>query len=185
MTRPGDPRREALAAVAAAHPAGDTEESRAIGRLLELLEAPPDPFDRSTLPLHVTASAVVLSPDGQVLLHRHRRLARWLQPGGHIEADEAPAAAALRETVEETGLRATHPLKGPVLLHIDEHPGPDRHVHLDLRYLLHADPAVPADVAGEDGGDGGPMLRWVATDTPDLFDRSLLRAVRALRDRLA
>lgn len=184
MTSSLDQRRGALASVVASHPTGDAEESRAVARLLGLLAGPEDPFDRSTLPLHVTASAVVLSPDGDVLLHHHRRLSRWLQPGGHIEPGEEPAEAALRETVEETGLRATHPTKGPVLLHVDEHPGPDRHLHLDLRYLLHADPSVLADVAGEDGGDGGPMLRWVTVDATDVLDLSLLRAVRALQARL-
>ncbi len=178
-----DPRRGALAALLAGHPCGDDEERRAVARLGALLAGGPDPFARTTLPAHVTASAIVVGPDGRLLLHRHRRLARWLQPGGHVDPGEEPAVAALRETAEETGLEPSHPRHGAVLLHVDEHPGPDRHVHLDLRYLLHADPARAVG-AGEDTGDGGAELRWVATDELGDVDVSLRRAVRALVVRL-
>jgi 8-oxo-dGTP pyrophosphatase MutT (NUDIX family) len=41
---------------------------------------------------------------GRVLLHWHRKLGRWLPPGGHIEAGELPDEAARRETLEETGV---------------------------------------------------------------------------------
>lgn len=178
-----DLRRSELAAVLALHPCGDDEEVRAVAHLTALLEAAPDPFARTTLPAHVTGSAVVLGPDGRLLVHRHRRLGRWLQPGGHVEAGEAPATAAERETREETGLVPAHPPTGPVLVHVDEHPGPDGHIHLDLRYLLHVDPSR-TDGPGEDAGRGGAELRWLAPDDLADVDRSLRRAVRALRQRL-
>jgi 8-oxo-dGTP pyrophosphatase MutT (NUDIX family) len=178
-----DPRRSAVATLLANHPCGDDEEVRAVARLGGLLAGPADPFARATLPAHVTGSAIVLGPDGLLLVHRHRRLGRWLQPGGHVEPGEDPAATALRETREETGLVPTHPAPGPVLLHVDEHPGPDGHVHLDLRYLLHVDPAR-TEGPGEDAGGGGAELRWLAPDDLGDVDRSLRRAVRALRIRL-
>jgi len=40
----------------------------------------------------------------RVLLVHHRALQKWLPVGGHIELDEDPEAAALREAREETGL---------------------------------------------------------------------------------
>jgi 8-oxo-dGTP pyrophosphatase MutT (NUDIX family) len=38
------------------------------------------------------------------LLIHHRRLGKWLPLGGHIELDEDPEIAALREAKEESGL---------------------------------------------------------------------------------
>ena len=51
-------------------------------------------------------AAVVVGPRG-VLLHRHRRLGLWLQPGGHIEPGETPAEAAAREVKEESGIHVS------------------------------------------------------------------------------
>ena len=49
---------------------------------------------------HFTASGIVLSGDDHVLLVEHRKLGCWLYPGGHIDANEDPAQAVLREVVE-------------------------------------------------------------------------------------
>jgi 8-oxo-dGTP pyrophosphatase MutT (NUDIX family) len=38
-------------------------------------------------------------------MHFHRKLGRWLPPGGHIEDNELPDDAAVREVLEETGVR--------------------------------------------------------------------------------
>jgi 8-oxo-dGTP pyrophosphatase MutT (NUDIX family) len=85
-----------------------------------------------------------------VLLHYHRKLRKWLPPGGHIEDGELPDEAALREVQEETGIRAR--LVGPRGLPIDEprqlvvpagiqlediYPG---HQHVDLVYFAVPDP---------------------------------------------
>lgn len=48
--------------------------------------------------------AVFVVHEGRVLLHLHRKLGKWLPPGGHIEPDELPDEAALREVEEESGL---------------------------------------------------------------------------------
>ncbi len=42
--------------------------------------------------------------DGKILLIHHRGLNKWLPLGGHVELDEDPEAAALREAKEESGL---------------------------------------------------------------------------------
>jgi 8-oxo-dGTP pyrophosphatase MutT (NUDIX family) len=173
----------------ARHTARDTEEQRALMTLELLLASAPDPFSRSTLPTHITSSAVVIDPERDlVLLHRHRRLGVWLQPGGHIEDGEDAARAALRETREETGHSATHPAAGPLIGHVDEHPGPDGHIHLDLRFvLLSGRDAAVADDAEASGahGDAGPRLRWVTREeAAGLSDASLLRALDAIRELL-
>jgi len=115
-----------------------------------------NPFDRHADLVHVTGSALVLGRRGTVL-HVHKRIGRWMQPGGHLEPGEDPAEAALREGVEETGLPLAHPLAGPRLVHLDVHrAGPkSSHVHLDLRYLLVCDDVDPTPPPGE-----STEVRW-------------------------
>jgi ADP-ribose pyrophosphatase YjhB (NUDIX family) len=56
------------------------------------------------LPHHFTASGLVLA-DGHILLVNHKRLGAWVPPGGHIEEFELPEETAVREILEETGVR--------------------------------------------------------------------------------
>ncbi|HUP59776.1 MAG TPA: NUDIX domain-containing protein [Thermoanaerobaculia bacterium] len=73
--------------------------------MLDLVRDAAEPFSRAHFaPGHVTASCFIIDDGGRLLLHHHRRLDRWLQMGGHVEGDETPDAAALREGAEESGL---------------------------------------------------------------------------------
>jgi 8-oxo-dGTP pyrophosphatase MutT (NUDIX family)/GNAT superfamily N-acetyltransferase len=166
-------------AVAARRPVDARERSSMVAFLTELdrLERP---FDEHADKVHVTASAIVVGERG-VVLHRHKRLGLWLQPGGHIDAGEAPWDAALREAQEETGLPVEHaarPADGPpALLHVDVHPGPRGHRHLDLRYLLHAPPVAPAPPAGE-----SQEVRWFQWHRAvDIAEPGLEGVLRALQ----
>jgi 8-oxo-dGTP pyrophosphatase MutT (NUDIX family) len=130
------------------------------------------PFDEHADPVHVTASAVVVGPRG-VLLHRHKRLGIWIQPGGHVEADEALLGAAQRETLEETGLSAE--AVGDEPLHIDVHAAPKGHEHLDVRFLLRAD-GEPRPAAGE-----SPEVAWFGwSDAVAATDAALAPLLRHL-----
>src|SRR5215218_4475983 len=53
---------------------------------------------------HFTVAVFVVW-EGKVLLHLHRKLGMRLPPGGHIERDELPDDAAVREVFEETGVK--------------------------------------------------------------------------------
>ena len=107
--------------------------------------------------------AVLIVTAGRVVLLWHEKLARWLPPGGHIEPDELPDEAALREVEEETGLRVRLlgerglPITDPSLPHQlvrpqgiqleDIRPG---HQHIDLVYFAEPEddphPPFPAGV---------------------------------------
>jgi 8-oxo-dGTP pyrophosphatase MutT (NUDIX family) len=131
----------------------DEREARSIEAFRVAMTTLSDPCSESADTTHVTASAIVVGPEG-LLLHRHKRLGIWLQPGGHIDSGEDPADAALRETFEETGVVAQHYARKPLLVHLDVHPGPKGHTHLDLRFLLWGTGA-PNPGEGE-----SPDVRW-------------------------
>lgn len=57
---------------------------------------------------HFCASAFVINPvDKKILLVKHHLWDKWVQPGGHIEDDETPEEAAVREVFEETGIKVS------------------------------------------------------------------------------
>lgn len=172
----GDPRVPALReAVAAMGPPVDAREARSRRLLLDGLARLPRPLDEDADPTHVTASALVVGPRG-VLLHRHKRLGMWLQPGGHVDPGEEPAVAALRETAEETGLPAEHAGGVAALRHVDVHDGGRGHVHLDLRYHLTAD-GDPDPPEGE-----SRHVRWFGWDEAiGVADPGLRAALLSLR----
>ncbi|WP_232701606.1 NUDIX domain-containing protein [Halobacterium wangiae] len=55
---------------------------------------------------HFTATVYVVN-DGATALHEHDRLGIRIPPGGHVDRDELPHEAGLREVYEEIGLEAT------------------------------------------------------------------------------
>lgn len=106
--------------------------------MIDLLARASEPFERSHfVPGHFTASCYIVDDAGRLLLHHHKRLNRWLQMGGHVEGDETPELAALREGREESGLAD---LEAVQLLDLDVHAipagkGEPDHDHFDVRYL--------------------------------------------------
>jgi 8-oxo-dGTP pyrophosphatase MutT (NUDIX family) len=155
----------------------DAQSAREVSsrrRFLVELARLPRPFDRSAGPVHVTGSAIVRGSRGTVL-HLHKRLGLWLQPGGHVDPSEAPWDAAVRETKEETGLVGRHPEGGPRLLHLDVHPAGE-HLHLDLRYLLFCDDAEPSPAVGE-----SQEVRWFRLEPAiAVADEGLVDGLRRL-----
>lgn len=145
------------AAVVSRH-AVDQRERVSIAAFLQYFDNLAAPFSEEADVVHVTGSAFVLGLQG-IVLHRHKRLGIWLQPGGHIDPGETPWGAAFRETVEETGLPVRHPRSGPTLVHVDVHAGPRGHTHLDLRYLLLSDDVDPSPPEGE-----SQDVRWFSFD---------------------
>ena len=154
----------------------DAREEASIARFLVELERLPAPFDETADPTHITASAIVISSAG-VLLHRHKRLGLWMQPGGHVDGDEQPERAAVREVAEETGLRPLPADATPALVHVDVHPGGRGHLHLDLRYLV-----VTAPLEPQPSADESQAVRWFSWDEAlAIADAGLRGALVALR----
>jgi len=153
----GDPRAVPLLEALAALQPLDGAEREDVAATVALLVASERPFDEHAQRDHVTASAFAVSPLG-VVLHRHRKLGLWMQPGGHVDAGEPAARAALRELKEETGIDAAH-LEPAALVHVSVHEGPGGHRHFDCRWLVEAVTTQLAPAAGE-----SDEVRWFAPD---------------------
>jgi 8-oxo-dGTP pyrophosphatase MutT (NUDIX family) len=176
-------RRDHLNALLESHQATDNQEIDFLTKMQALTGSTGDCFSRDHfVPGHFTASAFVLSPDGeQLLLIYHGKLARWLQPGGHVEpSDSNILLAAIREVEEETGLRDLSPI-GPGLFDVDIHCIPARkqdpeHLHFDARILLQA-----IDFKFEAGSDA-LAAKWVPLEEVNTIesDASVMRAVGKL-----
>lgn len=134
-----------------------------------LLECSPDPFSRAQFtPGHITCTGLVLAADGErVLIVHHRRLNRWLLPGGHVEPGDAEIwDAAHREVVEETGAHLV-PSAMPILASLDVHgipagKGEPYHLHHDILFHFRAN---------DDQTRLSPESRAIVWCTPPEFDR--------------
>jgi 8-oxo-dGTP pyrophosphatase MutT (NUDIX family) len=136
-------------------------ENADVARVRALL-TDPDPWRRE-LPLHVTASALIVHPPTRrVLLRWHVRQQAWLMVGGHGDPGETdPVAIAIREGEEETGLTDLRPWPAPdlmqvVIVSVPAAPHEPAHEHADIRYVLatdRPDEASPENPAAE--------LRWL------------------------
>jgi 8-oxo-dGTP pyrophosphatase MutT (NUDIX family) len=126
--------------------APDAAQERLRTAYLAHLERHPDGVAKAGPPEHLTASCLVITPDGrEVLLTHHRRARAWFQFGGHLEATDAGLhAAATRESREESGIASLD--VEPVVVQLDRHTlGGDFgrcRAHLDVRYAAVLDRAV-------------------------------------------
>jgi len=144
-----EPHQEALISALTAYRGADEREEADRIRILEHVRSTALWWHRDTLPGHVTASGFVTDPSLQfLLLHHHRKLDRWLQLGGHDEGERSPMTAVLREVREESGLSSFEFYRGSEIFDLDIHAIPASskmaaHDHLDVRFLLVADPKAP------------------------------------------
>lgn len=158
-------------------------ERRHVARCQELVKLGNAAISREHLePGHFTASAFVLSPcKGELLLIRHAKLRRWLQPGGHFEpADASVEAAARREVQEEVGL-SDATLANAGLFDVDVHqipanPKQAAHEHFDLRLLFQA------HTRRINAGSDADAARWIGLEDVQRWqsDASVMRAVGQL-----
>ncbi len=136
---------------------------------------------RHIIPQHFTASAVVLAADHVLLIH-HKKIGAWLPPGGHLEPHEMPHEAAVRETLEETGVEVSlcqgetagnadaFMLPAPLCLHGVKAVEQGQEVyHIDIAYLCRPANFVAAPPGSQpesilpalESGHGVVGARWV------------------------
>ena len=172
-------------------PEGDAETGD-VRRVRALMESAADPYRRD-LPLHVTASALIVHPPtGRVLLRWHQRQQAWLQVGGHGDPGETdPLAIVVREAEEETGLTDLVPwpdaeIKQVVIVDVPPGKGEPAHQHADVRFFMAT--GTPDAIRAE---NAQAQLRWLTlpaardtTSEPNLR-AALTRIEPLLRQRSA
>lgn len=138
---------------------------------------------------HFTATAFIVDSQNRTLLLWHKRLQRWMPPGGHIDPDELPEETARRECKEETGLDvqilgadqedlfADCPEEGrmltqPIAMLLENIPasekrGEPEHQHMDFLFL-----AKPIDETQEIvlAEEEGREIRWFTREEVEALD---------------
>ena len=141
MVEPDSARAVLAALLDRYRPEGDAETAD-VQRVRALTGTAADPYRRD-LPLHVTASALIVHPPtARVLLRWHQRQQAWLQVGGHGDPGETdPLGIVLREAEEETGLTDLAPwpdaeIRHVVIVNVPPGKGEPAHQHADVRFFM-------------------------------------------------
>ncbi|WP_300638221.1 NUDIX hydrolase [uncultured Oscillibacter sp.] len=165
------------------------QEERDQRALLRLLEHGQAPYGRED-PAHWTASAWVASPDrSQVLMAYHNVYGSWAWLGGHADGERDLLSVALREVREESGLEEVRPLSRDLysleILTVDGHEKRGRyvssHLHLNVTFLLEADPAAPVRCKPDENS----LVGWfglgeaVAASTEPWFQKRVYHKLNA------
>ena len=133
---------------------------------------------------HVTGSAWIVDESGEnVVLVFHRKLEKWVQPGGHCEDESDVLSVAVREAREETGLDVW--AHDTTIFDVDAHEIPEywntpAHVHYDVRFLLRAN-LGQTPVVSDESGD----VKWVSLDEAEKLsdEESIARMIQKTRAR--
>lgn len=177
---PGIELQKALLQHLTTHP----QQSEVVERIIAFMESTTACFERTHHAGHITGSAWLLTPArDKALLTLHRKLKRWMQPGGHADGDTNPLRVAIREAEEESGIYGITPIS-PQIYDVDVHqipaqPGSEEpaHWHYDIRYLLQA-PHEHFAISDE----SDDLAWWSAQDFIEkqaLVDESIMRMARA------
>lgn len=147
-------------------------------KMLQLLEFEPLCYSRELFEGHFTASAFIVNTDcTKTLLVKHRKLNKWLQPGGHCDGEQNLLKVAIKEANEETGISNFE--SNSEIFDVDIHIIPERkgvpeHLHFDVRFLLIAIEAEELKISDE-----SIDLQWIPLDQIENFnpEPSIMRMV--------
>ena len=156
-----------------------------VKRIVSFVEGEPACAERSHLFGHLTGSAWIVNPARtKALLLHHRKLSRWMQPGGHADGELDLLSVALKEAREESGLSRVEPVSREVF-DVDIHEIPQfkdipAHYHFDVRFLLTAD-----DTEEPRRNEESNEVKWIELSAIRQYthEESVLRMARLARKR--
>lgn len=158
------------------------DEAGMVARSMRFVQAHKNCFDRELAYGHVTGSAWILNPAcTHTLMLHHRKLDKWLQPGGHADGDADILQVVIKEASEETGIAVEQILVlSEEIFDVDIHTiYPNafdaRHEHFDIRFLLQIDDRIAIP-----GNDESHQVAWIPLSEVCHLNnlRSLHRMVR-------
>jgi 8-oxo-dGTP pyrophosphatase MutT (NUDIX family) len=149
-------------------------------QFLEFLKQNENCFDRELAKGHVTASGLIGDFENKkILLLHHKKLQKWLQPGGHCDGNPNTLSVAKKEIAEETGIIIPETLVLPIF-DLDIHLIPfykniPAHYHYDVRYLFWTNSEIPI-INNEESNE----LAWINIHNLNDYvtDESIIRMVK-------
>ncbi len=132
---------------------------------------------------HFCASVFVINPiNKKILLAHHSGFNKWVQPGGHIEDNEAPEETAVREVYEETGVKVKilgerFPREDDYIrpLGIQKNRGKNGDIHIDITYA-----AIPISANEITEDEEVDKFGWFSRE--DLDDMNVFEDIKITMD---
>jgi 8-oxo-dGTP pyrophosphatase MutT (NUDIX family) len=155
-------------------------ETQTKSRFITFIKENKDCFERTLNIGHITASAFVVDKiNKKILLIHHKKLNRWLQPGGHCDGNNDVLAVARKEVFEETGIYIKIK-KTDVFFDLDIHTIPKHktikeHDHFDVRFLFAANSNLNLK-SNEESNE----LKWIDVEKINEYteEESILRMTK-------
>ena len=135
--------RNQLLKLLAAYSQSYPQETGRVNNIIDFVKQYDTCFQRSLTVGHITGSAWIVNNAGtHTLLTHHKKLNKWLQPGGHADGESDVLRVAIREADEESGLTQLQ-VEDAKIFDVDIHQIPARgseaqHLHYDIRFALRA-----------------------------------------------
>ena len=159
-------------------------------QMLQDIDTFPVLLTRDNATAHFTASCWIVNPDRtKVLMAYHNLYGSWAWLGGHADGQQDLLAAAIREVQEESGLTEVRPVTPDIfsleILTVDGHEKHGRyvssHLHLNVTYLLEADPTLPVRCKPDENSRVGwfGLEEAVAASTEPWFQQRIYKKLNA------